>query len=323
MFGNVRTSFTILALASMFFVCIASADPDSNAAQRAGDLFDKGVQEFSAANYGPATRTFLNADALVRNVRAVLNALASARESKDPLLMAAAAERALAHGDLPANEAARARDELAVATRQLARLELDCAPEPTSIAVDGDTVTPGVVYAVPGAHDVTCEGTGQHARAHVSCEAGALCRVALQLQPAPSGAPTAVPSDSAKSFAPHRSMYSASRSESRESVPKKKPFSPVVFVAGAVITAGFTGVTVWSGIEAISAKNRYTSDADAYDSNEVRRDARRTDFLLAGTLVCAGATAALGLWFVDWGSRPRAKVSWSPGGGSLAVEGRF
>jgi hypothetical protein len=37
--------------------------------------------------------------------------------------------------------------------------------------------------------------------------------------------------------------------------------------------------------------------------------AHRTDALLAATLVAAGATAYVGIWQVDWKSKPDVKVA--------------
>ncbi len=45
---------------------------------------------------------------------------------------------------------------------------------------------------------------------------------------------------------------------------------------------------------------------------------------MVGTLVLGGATAAAGIWLVDWGPSARATVGVLPSGGiAVAAEGRF
>jgi hypothetical protein len=102
----------------------------------------------------------------------------------------------------------------------------------------------------------------------------------------------------------------------------RKPLPPWVFVTSAAVTVGLAGVTVWSGLDAVAARDRYPPDSPEYDPEDVQARARRTDFLLAGTAVALGATAVVGLFLVDWNGKARASATLLPGGGAFVAAAR-
>lgn len=104
--------------------------------------------------------------------------------------------------------------------------------------------------------------------------------------------------------------------------------SPVWFVAGAGATAALAGLTIWSGLDTRSAFSDYERDLPRLTQAEA--DARvsdghslelRTNLLLAGSVVCAAGTAALGIWFVDFSGQQRTSLGLSPSG--VALSGKF
>lgn len=104
--------------------------------------------------------------------------------------------------------------------------------------------------------------------------------------------------------------------------------SPVWFVAGAGATVVLTGITIWSGLDTRSAYSDYQRDLPRLTQDEAndRVDAGhsrelRTNLLLAGSVVCAAGTAALGIWFVDFSSGKRASFGVAPNG--VALSGKF
>jgi len=117
------------------------------------------------------------------------------------------------------------------------------------------------------------------------------------------------------------SPAAAARSES-------KPLTPTWFYAGVGATVALTGLTVWSGIDTNKAYSRYQRDlpeltqaaADDRVENGHARE-RRTNLLLAGSLVCGAGAAVLGIWFVDFSGKSSATVGLAPG--HIAVSGRF
>ncbi|HVY31642.1 MAG TPA: tetratricopeptide repeat protein [Polyangiaceae bacterium] len=110
--------------------------------------------------------------------------------------------------------------------------------------------------------------------------------------------------------------------------PSTRTLSPVYFIAGASATAVLAGVTIWSGLDTKSAYRDYQRDlptlsqaeADERVGNGHSRELR-TNLLLAGSLVCAAGTAALGIWFVDFSGGKRASVGVTPNG--VALAGKF
>jgi hypothetical protein len=81
----------------------------------------------------------------------------------------------------------------------------------------------------------------------------------------------------------------------------ERAWSPAVFYAGAAGTAVLLGVTIWSGLDALSARDRLPGTNE--DNDSVRARAHRTDAFLAGTIVLAAATTYVGLARVKWGAK--------------------
>jgi hypothetical protein len=91
---------------------------------------------------------------------------------------------------------------------------------------------------------------------------------------------------------------------------------PIWFFAAAGATAALGGLTLWSGLNTQHALNDYRRDLPSLDQSAADSRVKdghgrelRTNLLLAGSLLCAGGTAALGLLFVDFSSKPSAGVA--------------
>src|SRR5262245_36216833 len=78
---------------------VRAEDPQASQRQRAAAAFDDAVAKFNRAEFAEAARRFLEADALAPNAGAITNAIAAARRANEHLLVARAAERAIARGD--------------------------------------------------------------------------------------------------------------------------------------------------------------------------------------------------------------------------------
>jgi hypothetical protein len=97
-----------------------------------------------------------------------------------------------------------------------------------------------------------------------------------------------------------------------------------VFYAGAVATGALVGVTIWSGIDALRAKQSLAGTEEGND--DVRARAHRTDALLASSVLVGAATAYVGLVWVDWRkhpSGPQAAASVDRHGAYVLVRGDF
>jgi hypothetical protein len=96
------------------------------------------------------------------------------------------------------------------------------------------------------------------------------------------------------------------------------------FFAGTGVTALLTGLTIWSGVDALAGKHALPSEPEQAQNDAVLGRARRTDVLLAGAALAGIGSAVLGIWFVDWrGSRAAAGISPVPGGATFTARGGF
>jgi hypothetical protein len=104
--------------------------------------------------------------------------------------------------------------------------------------------------------------------------------------------------------------------------------SPAYFYAGAGATVLLTGLTVWSGVDTNRAYSDYKRDLPRLTQTEADERVqsghareRRTNLLLAGSLVCGAGSAVLGIWLVDFSAKRQASVGLSPNG--VALSARF
>lgn len=287
---------------------IALAAPPDPAA-----LFDEGVRKFKQADYEGAAETFLRADEAAPSVQALLNAIGAGRRGHAHLLVARASQRALQRPGASEDLSRLAREALTEAAAHLARVDLSCAPaaaeEPAcALSIDGAKADGGVHYVLPGTHRFS--GTlagGAPDEQPLTCNAGATYTVTLR---------PALPTTSAPSASP-----------SAVATPTAKPgWPPAVVYAGAGVTAVLTGLTVWSGVDAIQAKDALPAVPLRAQNDDVRARASRTNGLVAGAVIAGVATAAAAVWLVSWdraGAGTQVGVAPSSAGVSAVVMGRF
>src|SRR5262249_53951524 len=142
----------------------------------AAAAFDDAVAKYNRADFAAAARAFLEADRLLPSTVAITNAIAAARRANEHLLVARAAERAIARG----GARGRARSALVDAAAHLARLEISCDAAPCTLALDGAPAAEGATYVLPGTHRIEAHGAAPaSAEEAVVCMAGATYRIAL------------------------------------------------------------------------------------------------------------------------------------------------
>jgi len=112
---------------------------------------------------------------------------------------------------------------------------------------------------------------------------------------APEPTPTTPPSTAAAAATPPppASHADAGREDSTQA------WARPVFYAGVGVTAVLTGLTIWSGLDALAARSELPGTQAETDAVTAR--AHRTDALLAGTLLAAAGTVYVGVGWVDWG----------------------
>ena len=297
-----------------------------DAKKRAAELFDRAVKKFDEGRYLDAAQLFLEADTLWPSSDALSNAISSALKGNQLLLAARAADRALARHDVDPHTVQAAHKALAQVTPKLSRLDVECAPLACHIQIDGSPADRGVTYVLPGRHEVVGETT-VHTQVvhHVDCSAGAICHLALKLKdehddltvPVASE-PDVVPAQAAP--APAESERSIAPEPAR--TPRWLPLSALI---GSAVGAGtFVALTTWSGFDTLAARDLHETDPAAYDPDDVQRRARRTDILLAGSVVFVAATAVSSIWWMRFKASERTRLSLVPAYGvSLVAEHHF
>jgi hypothetical protein len=286
---------TAAALGAWLLAAPAAAEPTAADRQRAASAFDAALIKFNNAEFAEAARGFFEADRLAPNLTAITNAITAARRASDHLLVARAAERAIARGEA----VVAAREALAEAATRLARLELSCDAAPCAIDLDGAPVEGGS-YVLPGTHLVAARGPGGAvAEERVIAMAGATYRLALHPVAGPAPRPVE-PIEPARSGLPR-----------------------AVFFTGLGASALLVGITAWSGADALSSKHALPAAPTQAQEDAVLARARRTDFLLAGAAVAAVVTTVIGARFTSWGGRVSAGVAPVAGGAALIAGGRF
>jgi hypothetical protein len=288
--------------------------------KRAAAAFDEGVSLFKQADYAGAARAFLEADRKSPNAATIMNAIGAAKRAGDHLLVARTAERAIARGDA----VVVAREALADAATRLARLELACEATPCTLRLDGEPAE-AASYVLPGTHRIEARGAGDAAaEERVVAVAGATYRISLH--PEAPVRPLAGPRPDEPARVPDEHPPSPG-------TPARGGLPPAAFFGGLGATALLAGCTLWSGIDAVAAKNALPSPASQAQEDDVHGRARRTDYLLLGAGLAGVGTAVLGIWVTRWSRPPPAgklvpspvalAAAPLPGGGAVLTGGRF
>jgi hypothetical protein len=308
------------------FTSAAGAQPAPSATadqrEQAASAYDEGATLFDRAQYGAAALAFLRADDTLPSLDAVSSALVAARKSNDHLLIVRVAERAIARESADAKLAAQGRHALLDAARHLARLDLSCEPEPCTLTLDQVEVKPGSHYVLPGTHAVSAGAPGSAPDdERLRLDAGVTYRVLLH--PVRPGS-VERPSEIARATPPAPSVAPPNDTGARQSA--RKPFSPVVVYTGAAVTAVFTALTVWSGIDTLSAKSDLSDRPSQAELDAMDDKMLRSNLLGAAALISGGLTTYAGLALVDWSppaARSQGTSRSAPRGALLTFAGRF
>lgn len=291
-------------------------------AQSAAAQFDAGVQAYKQADYARAAEAFLAADSLVPSASVLSNALMAARRAGLPLLIARAAERALARADTSESERRSADKALAEQIPKLSRLEVSCEGE-CQAEVDGSSLASQGRYVLPGEHRLSASGFVEET---VLCEAALPCQVTLRPLPTVPGvsetAPQA-PTAAAAAALDQPSAQPAPPAPVAETRRKKNRLPLGVFASSGVGALLLLSLATWQGVEALDAKRDHEAGRNV-TWDRVTTLAHRSDYLLAGGVVLAGTAIASAIWWVDWGAYGETRLSVSgQGGATLTLRRRF
>jgi hypothetical protein len=298
--------------------------PAVSTAPAAPDHLREAELALEEKRYVDAVNAFVEADRVERNMAALGRAFEAANLADDPLLLVQVSERILSRPEVSDEGRTLARRAVAKASDHLTQLELVCGERECEFLVDGQSTLEGISYWRPGAHEIQLVGHPE-TTLQVKCAARAICRFTLPqaeqsavvaAQPAPVPAPAAV------AQAEHESS-AASTSEPSAALRRRGSRLPFAVMVGTAASGAVLGaLALWSGIEAVRARNLHDTDPAAYDADAVRTYARRTDYFLLGAGLCAAAATATAIWWVDWDERRQTTISLE-GGAGLRASHRF
>lgn len=262
---------------------------------RASAAYEAALVAIHDRDYARAASLFAEADAIVPNVVALRSAIDAAVLAEDPVLAVRLSERA-AHRPRDGALEACATKALAEFEHRVGRIKVECPASPCSAMVDGTSTAIGepLVVAV-GDHSVVIDDGARVTRREVEVEAGA----------------TAV-----------ATPWTAQELSAQAETPAGGGgWSPAWFWVGLGTTAVLGGFTIWSAVDTRDRHDEYLETGQGAD--EGRASQLRTDVMFFVTLGLGLATAAVGIFAVDWSDGDEATVTATLGPGSVAVAGRF
>jgi tetratricopeptide (TPR) repeat protein len=268
--------------------------------QQARILFEQGRTAFNGGDYASAALAFDQAYATRPHHSSIWNAALAWERAADPVKAANRFARYLDEAPPDALDRDTATARLQALGGKLGRLELR-AEGVTELRVDGQAVDSTTVYVSPGSHVVTARKGSQSIRHLASVQAGELLSVALapglETVDAEKAADVRASGDEPE---PPLMPINGRSTVVQENDTSWRGLPPITFYAGTVITATLAGVTVWSGIDTLAARDDYDREQSRAKAEEGLEKQDRTNILFAVTLGVALLTGVTALWLVDW-----------------------
>lgn len=307
--GSRRLASVLLMVAAAWASSPAAVaqqlDPEK--VKLAAEEYDAGRRAYKSGDYERAAAHFENAFRDAPNAAALRMAIWSRKQAGDLARSATLCVRAQAlyPDDEPTMD--MAQRVLRETAKKLQKVTVDCEPACT-LVLDGrvvrdDATARQVIFAAPGPHTLVAGWGKQRSESQqLEAQEGGDTTMRFEAPPEPP-APPPKPAPAAQAAS------DANRDKGVES--KAEGLSPVFFWVGTGVTAALVGATVWSGLD-----TRSNPGPDAVreacvglgESCPTYQDGlsheRRTNYLLAGSVVAGVATGVVGLFFTDWSSNP-------------------
>ncbi len=293
----------------------------------AANAFSRAQRAALKGDYSRAAELFELADGLSPSPEAVRSAV-SARKAAGQLALAAGEAEELKRRYPDDDKSQKLAEEIiAEAQKKLGRQQVNCAPSACQLVVDDaaagtDAKKEHVTYLEPGQHSlVAVFGERRTAPETVTVTAGSTGKITFHDPPA-QAKPSAPAPVAASTGEPGHDQGTHLSTASGG-------LSPWYFATGAVVTGALGGVSIWSGLDTLSAHDKYKKHETQAGYQDGLDRERRTNILIAATSVAAAATITLAV-FTDFGGHSSDKqasvatsVAASPDGASLLFRGRF
>jgi hypothetical protein len=304
--------------------------PSAQQIRSAAAEYDAGRRAYVDKDYDGAATHFENAFHDAPSAEALRNAIRSRRKAGQLARAATLAQVAALKYPKDAPTSVIVRETLAESQSRLQKVTLTCNPE-CGLAADGRAIsvtdaTQTVFFLEPGTHELVVSWANDRSKVQtIAARAGGHDEISMEAPPLPAPPPPAAVSATPVVFP----LGATSGGPiDHGAAPHRKPLGPALFIAGAIVTAGGAGFTIWSGIDA--ENNPGTSavktecagmgpSCPAYQKGLSSQ--LRTNIALGATGGVAIVTAVVGIFFTQWSS-PKlgqrdsaAAVEWEPIGG--------
>jgi hypothetical protein len=330
------------SFAAIGLVCWALFAPPVHAQDvvAAASAFERAQRAEVAGDAARAAELYELADRISPTPEALRNATRSRLSARQWVSAASDAEELLRRYSGDADSRTLAEEVLRRTRPQLVRMTVHCA-DPCTLVLDGlatgtSAQVDHVAYAEPGSHTLTAHyEDGADETLPVQGQPGderdlGVPHNAPPPAPAPVVAPVAQPAPIA--------VQADTGARTDHTAPEHHGISPIYFYVAAGSTLVLGGVTLWSGIDLLNARDHFKADKTptqkAFDAGE-HKDTR-TSVLIGCTAAFAVGTAALAFFSDFHGHRaasgvqsgrfrgyPAPTVAFDNHGARLAVQGAF
>ena len=280
------------------FPAVAAAQPNMAAAARA---FASAQEQMLAEDWSAAARSYELANRIAPTPEALVGATDARLRMGDEVraaTMALSLRRLYPENDAATALSTRILDEYA---SKFAHVQASCQPLKCTLQIDGralglEALATHEFFLRPGAHTIIAFAgeRGSKPETVTAAEQSDLVLKFDTTKPAPVPTP-----------APPRSAMKPPAAAGAGPPPSDElddgGASPALAITGIALTAVLGGVTIWSGIDTLTARDAYVAapTRQAFDDGTGRE--LRTNVLVVSTGVVGAATLVTALLFTDWG----------------------
>jgi hypothetical protein len=295
---------------------LASAAPDAAQIRQAADQFDAGVAAFKRKDFEGAASCFEAADAAVPSSQALRQAIRARSEAGQ--FSRAATLAAQAEGRYPGDVQTQklTREILEKNGPKLHKLTVRCA-SPCVLAIGARSIlgapsTRWTVYLDPGKTALSASFESGESSPSRDIEAKAGDASEARFEPAPPQSKT--PDPLLPSGKPRGASLPPKDLPPDEPPSRGSGLPVAVFVVGLVVTAGLGAGIIGSGIDTLNNPGRDAVRKACFGKNEKTcplyekgvQHETRTNIFIGATVGTAAITAAIGIFFTDWGDNTKS-----------------
>jgi hypothetical protein len=314
-----------LLCVGVFAILIAS-DATAHAQKAPAEDVDGAARAFEEAqraqlhrDYARAADLFELADRSAPNAAALRSAIRNFEAAGNAAHAATLAARAIERYPNDAETRRLAEHVTARLAPTVGELVVRCTPA-CSLVLDGGA-TPELpsaahrIYVTAGEHAVIARfSDGRSASQAFSATAGAASELAIEALPLPPASSQSPPATPMSPAVPSARTVETQAAVVAEPAPRARDrrVSPALAIVGIGLTAGLAGALIWSGVDTLSARDRYAAHPTLAGYNDGLSREHRTDWLIGSTALLGVATLAVAIFATRWHRHPAGerRVAW-------------